>query len=67
MIAAVDEALETQLKAEDSFLARSAAAIELQLAVDHNPYLDDLIDTFDALRADLARAAEDTRGDEDPS
>lgn len=48
----VDEALETQLKAEHSFLARSAAAIELQLAVDRNPYLDDLIDTFDTLYAD---------------
>ena len=47
----VDEALETQLKAKNSFLARSAAAMELQLAVDQNPYLDNLIDTFDALCA----------------
>lgn len=47
----VDEALEKQLKAEHSFLARSAAAIELELAVDRNPYLDDLLDTFDRLYA----------------
>lgn len=45
----VDEALEAQLKSEGSFLARSAAAIELQLAVDQNPYLDDLIDNFDKI------------------
>ncbi len=48
----VDEALEAQLRAEGSFLARSAAAIELQLAVDHNPYLDDLLDNFDSLYRD---------------
>lgn len=45
----VDEALEAQLKAEGSFLARSAAAIELQLAVDRNPYLDNLVDNFDLI------------------
>lgn len=45
----VDEALEAQLKSESSFLARSAAAIEFQLAVDRNPYLDKLLDNFDAL------------------
>jgi uncharacterized protein (DUF697 family) len=45
----VDEALEAQLKSEGSFLARSAAAIELQLAVDRNPYLDNLIDNFDLI------------------
>jgi hypothetical protein len=48
----VDEALEKQLKSESSFLARSAAAIELQLAVDRNPYLDDLLDTFDGYYQD---------------
>ncbi len=42
----VDEALETQLGSESSFLARSAAAIELQLAADRNPYLDNLLDRF---------------------
>ncbi len=45
----VDEALETQLRSEASFLARSAAAIELQLAVDQNKYLDNLVDTFETL------------------
>lgn len=48
----VDEALEAQLKSETSFLARSAAAIELQLAVDQNPYLDNLLDNFDAIYAE---------------
>jgi len=45
----VDEALESQLDSSSSFLARSAAAIELELAVDRNPYLDDLVDEFSAL------------------
>lgn len=47
----VDEALETQLGSDRSFLARSAAAIELELAVDRNPYLDDLIDNFSEMAA----------------
>ncbi len=55
----VDEALEAQLKSETSFLARSAAAIELQLAVDRNPYLDNLIDKFDALCAAALREDEE--------
>jgi hypothetical protein len=45
----VDEALEKHLRSEKSFLARSAAAIELQLASEQNPYLDNLIDCFDDL------------------
>ncbi len=45
----VDEALETQLNSDSSFIARSAAAIELQLAVDRNPYLDNLLDRFSEL------------------
>ena len=52
----VDEALENQLGSEKSFLARSAAAIELELAVDRNPYLDDLIDNFSEM---AAKARED--------
>lgn len=45
----VDEDLEKQLRADSSFLSRSAAAIELELAADRNPYLDNLLDNFDRL------------------
>lgn len=55
----VDETLEMQLRADKSYIARSATAIELELAVDRNPYLDDLIDTFDALCA--ARREDDEK------
>lgn len=48
----VDEALERQLAKEDSFLGRSVTAIELQLATEQNPYIDDLIDRFDLLLAE---------------
>ncbi len=47
----VDEALETQLGSDSGFLARSAHAIELELAVDRNPYLDNLLDRFSELAA----------------
>ena len=60
----VDETLEMQLRADKSYLARSATAIELELAVDRNPYLDDLIDTFDALFA--ARREEGEPNDNGP-
>src|SRR5690606_12330391 len=45
----VDEALERQLREEKSILARSAAAVELQLASDENPYLDNLLDRFETI------------------
>ncbi len=48
----VDEALENQLASEESFLARSVVAIELQLAADRNPYLDNLLDRFCELSAE---------------
>ncbi|MCP4446078.1 MAG: hypothetical protein GY811_12135 [Myxococcales bacterium] len=57
----VDEALETQLDSDSSFLARSAAAIELELAVDRNPYLDNLLDHF----GELSAAAREQDEDED--
>ncbi len=47
----VDQALENQLESGGSFLSRSASAIELELAVDRNPYLDDLLDRFSELVA----------------
>lgn len=55
----VDEALESQLRSESSFLARSAAAIELQLAVDRNAYLEALIENFDSLCREAREAEQD--------
>lgn len=45
----VDDAIDQQLQTKKSFLARSAAALELQLAAEGNPYLERLLDTFDEL------------------
>ena len=47
--AEVDEVLEEQLRQEKSFLARSVAAVELQLASDTNPFIDRLLEHFDDL------------------
>ncbi len=48
-ITEVDEEIEKQLATTDSFLARAALAVELQLSAEENPYLDNLIATFEAL------------------
>jgi len=53
-VAVVDESIERQMKSSKSFLARSAAAVELQLAAEGNPYLEQLLDTFDRLWRDRA-------------
>lgn len=45
----VDDAVERQLETRKSVLARSAAAVELQLAAEGNPYIERLLDTFDEL------------------
>lgn len=45
----VDAVLEQQLAEEQSFLTRATRAIELQLSVQGNPYLDALIDNFERL------------------
>ena len=45
----VDEELERQMAAKDSFLARAAFIVELELSADSNPYLDDLIEAFESL------------------
>jgi hypothetical protein len=45
----VDAVLEQQLAAEQSFLARATRAVELQLSVQGNPYLDAVIDNFERL------------------
>jgi len=43
----VEAVLDGELSSDQSFLSRSVTAIELQLASDKNPYLDDLLDHFD--------------------
>lgn len=45
----VDAVLEQQLALEQGFLARATRAVELQLSVQANPYLDAVIDTFERL------------------
>lgn len=45
----VDAIVEQQLAQETSFLARATRAVELQLSVQGNPYLDAVIDTFERL------------------
>lgn len=45
----VDAVLEQQLALEHSFLARATRAVELQLSVQGNPYLDAVIDRFEHL------------------
>ena len=41
--------LERQLRTQKSFLARAATAIEVQLSVEQNPYLDELMDNFERI------------------
>jgi hypothetical protein len=45
----LDMALERQMLAHKSFLARAATAVELQLSVEANPYIDRLVDNFELL------------------
>ena len=45
----VDTALEAQLEKGKSFLSRATMAVELQLSSHLNPYLDALVERFDAL------------------
>lgn len=45
----VDDAIARQLRSKKSFLARSAAAVELELAAEANPYLERLLENFDEL------------------
>src|SRR5690606_11585847 len=45
----VDAAVERQLATEGSVLARLAVSIEAQFSAEANPYLDDLVDTFERL------------------
>jgi hypothetical protein len=45
----VDEAIEEHMEERKGFLARSAAAVEMQLAAEANPYLETLLANFDRL------------------
>jgi hypothetical protein len=45
----VDDAIGRQLASKKSFLARSATAVELQLAAEGNPYIERLLEMFDDL------------------
>jgi hypothetical protein len=56
-VAVVDESIERQLKAKQSFLARSVAAVELQLAAEGNPYIEQLLDNFDRMWRDRVQPA----------
>lgn len=48
-VAEVDDSIERQLESESSVLTRAAQAVEHELTAEGNPYLDALIDNFDAL------------------
>jgi hypothetical protein len=54
----VDQALEAQIHSQQSFLARAATAVELQLSAEANPYVDDVIDTFERLWRGRAEVTE---------
>lgn len=45
----VDESIEKQMKSKKSFLSRSAAALELELSAEANPYLERLLDNFESM------------------
>ena len=45
----IDSRLDEQLRLQTSFLSRATTAIELQLSVEANPYLDHVVDNFERL------------------
>ena len=62
----VDEAIEQQLDARKSFLSRSAAALELQLAAEANPYIERLLDNFEQIWRERQAAAAPPPGGDEP-
>jgi len=48
-IAEIDDAVDIELRSQQSFLGRAAAAAEQQLSAESNPYVDDLVRTFEEL------------------
>lgn len=45
----VDSVIDAQLESERSFLARAVQSIEQQLSADENPYIDELVATFEGM------------------
>jgi hypothetical protein len=43
----MDRAVETALASKTDFLGRTAAAVELQLSAEGNPYVDGVIENLD--------------------
>jgi hypothetical protein len=67
-VAEVDAAIERSMAADRSFIARATSAAERQLSAHDNPYVDDLITTFESLwraRTAGATGATDNRDDGD--
>jgi hypothetical protein len=56
-VTALEQAIEAEMAGQDGFFARAVTAIELQLSADTNPYLDAVLDRFDALWAARASAS----------
>ncbi|HVV82299.1 MAG TPA: hypothetical protein VHE35_04440, partial [Kofleriaceae bacterium] len=52
----VDALVERELASTDGVLARAAAAVELQLSAEVNPFLDKAIDRFDELWRNRGKA-----------
>jgi len=59
----VDSAIDAELSSQRSFLARSVQAIELQLSADENPYIDELIATFEGMWRARRSASDEPFGD----
>jgi hypothetical protein len=55
-IAEVDDAVDIEVRAPDSFLGRAASAAEAQLAAETNPYVESLVRAFEDLWRNRRRA-----------
>ncbi|HTM21288.1 MAG TPA: hypothetical protein VL172_12295, partial [Kofleriaceae bacterium] len=55
-IAEVDDAVEIEVRSQESFLGRAASAAEQQLAAETNPYVDNLVRSFEDLWRHRRRA-----------
>lgn len=58
-IAEVDQRLDTEMKHKRGFLARTTAAVELQLSTTGNPYVQELVDNFETLWRERDRSGDD--------
>jgi uncharacterized protein (DUF697 family) len=55
----IDAIVEAELANADGFFARTIAAVELQLTAEVNPYLDNLIETFDEIQRAAAKDSDE--------